>query len=160
MEKFNLNDFRMGYVIIYGKGDDWFSNAIEKAQLQKGLTAEQAKFTHVEISDGDQHSVYIRPPVSSVVDIRKAHGGRYIRLLRPKSYNTDTLERKRLKVAYMSATQANLRYDFWGIVKFKIPFMFHEAKAFFCSEGCVTAIQTQYPDYMDGIEPYKVMPGH
>lgn len=161
MANLPLEFFKMGYVLLYRntKGD-WMSNAIEKAQRDKGLSKEQAQYTHVEISGGDEHSIYIRPPHSGVIDIRKAHAGRYIRLLRPKVYDIDPLERKRLKVAYMSATQANLRYDWAGIAKFLIPFMFHEAKAFFCSEGCATAIQHQFPQYMDSVEPYKVMPGH
>src|SRR3990167_5998966 len=160
---FSLDFFKIGYVIAFkmGEKDKYFGKLIYKEQKKHGFDDESAEYTHVGISSGDEHYVNIAPPESRLVNILEYHKGRYIKIIKPKVYNDDLTERKRLKVALIyNAEAANRKYDVFGIIKFKIPFMFHKEKEFFCSEGCAYAIQHQFPDYLNGLPPYQTMPAN
>lgn len=176
----NKDYFKIGYVLAYKRHpkDKVFGKLIESEQLKRGFTKEQSEFTHVEISSGDFHSVNIAPPKARLIDITEAHKGRVVRIYRPKIYDTDTpyllepyishptspfdprrVERKRLKVALIyNAIAANKIYDGLGVLKFKIPFLFHLKRAYFCSEGVANSIKVIFPDFFKDKESYTFMP--
>ena len=157
MSEFNLDLFKMGYIIIYKSGAGKFGRAIVEAQLAAEFSPDEAGYTHSEVSGGGKHSVNIAPPLSKLVDITKKHKGRYIKLLR---YKNDDYEKKgRYKVAYFSATLANLGYDIRGVLKFMFKWVGNDNRLFFCSEGVAYSLQKVYPSAL-GKKPAKVMPAH
>lgn len=157
-EPFKLELFRMGYIIQYKNSGGFIGNSIEKEQKRRGFNDRDASFTHVEISGGDQHSINIRPPKAIPIEITKAHAGRFIRLIKYKEYNDDPHERLRIKVAYFSAQLCHRGYDWLGVIKFLIPFIYHKKFLFFCSEGVAWALKKVYPLALIGIPSYETMP--
>jgi len=157
MSKFNIDLFKMGYIILYKSGQGKFGKAIVKAQIKKGFNQSEAEYTHSEISGGGKHSVNIAPPISKLVNILEKHKGRYAILLRYK--NEDYEKKGRYKVAYFSATLANLGYDIRGVLKFIFKWIGNDNRLFFCSEGVAFSLQKVYPKAL-GIKPAKVMPAH
>ncbi len=154
----NKEMFKMGYFIQYaGSEGDFTQKEIMKAQLRMGHDPLDASFTHIEVSGGDWDAVAINPPKAKCIDIRVVHGGRRFRLYKYKGYDKDPMDRNRLKVAYFSATLCNLAYDWFGVVKFKLPFIFHIKNQFFCSEGAAWSLQKVYPEAF-GMEPHQIMP--
>jgi hypothetical protein len=157
----NKDDFKIGYVLAYKRHpkDKVFGKLIESEQLKRGFTKEQSEFTHVEISSGDFHSVNIAPPKARLIDITEAHKGRVVRIYRPKIYDADTSERKRLKVALIyNAIASNNIYDGLGVLKFKIPFLFHLKRAYFCSEGVADSIKVIFQKFFENDASYTFMP--
>lgn len=143
MNKFNLNIPRMGYFILVKRlKGDWFGNQIYKKQLQLGVCEEDANLCHVEVSLGGQYSVCIAPPKTRIVDITKRYRGREIVITK---YRADDYDIKRYKVAVWAASLCNLGYDWLGVVRFKLSFLFHWLNKFFCSEGSLWALQKEYP---------------
>lgn len=157
--KFDLDLFKMGDFILYESDGKFVGRNIEKTQRQKHFSKEDAKFIHVECSGGGPRSVYIRAPKSKAVDIRKAHAGRNIKIVRYTGY-TEENRHLRYKVAYNSALLCNLPYDWFGVLKFKIPFLFQKKNVPFCSEGCIWAHRELFPDTLEGLEDHEVMPAH
>lgn len=158
--KIDWDLFKIGYVLVYKRHpkDKIFGVQIKKEQLKRGFTEEQSDFTHVELSSGDKHSVNIAPPRGRLIDISEVHKDRTVRIYCPNIYDNDPTERERLKVALIyNALTANRLYDGLGVLKFKIPFMFHLKKEFFCSEGVAFALQHRFPMVL-GKEPYNIMP--
>lgn len=156
-----LTDIKIGDVLVYKKHpkDKLFGTQIIREQKRRGFSDDAASFTHVELSSGDYHAVNIAPPKARLVDITKAHKGRVIRVMRPKVYALDKSDRNRLKAALIyNALSANQFYDWKGVIKFKIPFMFHSAREFFCSEGVSFAIQQFFPSFKARLKPYQIMP--
>ena len=156
--KFNLDIPRMGYFILYRHNGDMFGKAIEKRQILAGITSENAKYSHIEVSGGGEYSVNISPPVSKLVKITEVHKGRHIRIVRYK--NEDYEAKGRYKVAYFSATLCNKGYDIPGILSFLFRWIKQNNRLFFCSEGATWALQKEYPNAFGGIEPNKIMPAH
>ena len=153
---FNLDIFKMGYIILYRNDKSLFGNLIVKRQLLAGFSPEDAQFTHCEISGGSEFSINISPPISKLVKINEVHKGRYVRLVRYKGYNEDG---KRYKVAYFSATLCNKGYDIPGILAFLFKWIKHNNRLYFCSEGGLWALQMVFPGIL-GIKPEECMPAH
>lgn len=159
--KFNLSPFKMGYFIQYAKiKGDKFGKQIEQEQLKRGYDAEDAQMVHCEVSGGGKYSTNIRPPKTTLVEFPKVHKGRFCRVTKFKMYDHDPSDRVRLKVAYFSATLCNLSYDWMGVLKFKMPWVFHSKRRYFCAEGCAWALSMAYlkvPDVHVGA-PHLWMP--
>ncbi len=152
-----LDKFRMGYFILYRNDKSLFGNAIAKRQLLAGFSPESSQYTHIEISGGEIHSINISPPISKLVDITKAHKGRYACLVKYKGYNEDG---KRYKVAYFSATLCNKGYDIPGILSFLFKWIKHNNRLYFCSEGAAWALSMVFPKVFGDLTPDKTMPAH
>ena len=155
---FNLDTFRMGYFILYPSDGSKFGKAIERAQLKEGFTPKQAEITHIEVSLGGQHSVAVVPPFAKVVDITKQYPGREVEVIRYKNHEYES--RKRYKVAAWAASNCNLPYDIFGLIRFKLPFMFQCKRMFFCSENALWALQKDFKGALNGMAPEDCMPAH
>jgi hypothetical protein len=153
----NLDIMKMGYIILFKTDNSYFARKIQREQLKRGLKPSQSVWTHAGISGGGQWLVEVSPPKSRVVDIRKRHRGRYIKVLCLK--DTEYKERKRYKIAFWAASLCNLKYDWFGILKFRLKWLFHFKSRFFCSENTLWSIQKEYPGAF-GMKPHKAMPGH
>ena len=153
----DLNIPKMGYIILFKTDNSFFARLIEKEQIKRGLSPLQALWTHAGISGGGQWLVEVSPPQSRVVDIRERHKGRYIKILCLK--DAEYKDRKRYKIAFWAASLSNLKYDWFGILKFRLKWIFHFKSRFFCSENVAWAIEKEYPNAF-GMKSYKMMPGH
>ena len=142
MNKFNPDDFKMGYFLIYKNTGGIFGNLICKKQQQAGFTDEESRYVHVEVSLGGVHSINVSPPKSRLIDITKVHKGRYIKLVKYKEYGSDN---KRYKVAVFAASLNNLGYDIWGIASFLFRFIKQNNRLYFCSESAAESLQRVYP---------------
>ena len=151
-----LEIFKMGYFILYHSDNSLFSKAIVKRQQLAGFNSHDAQVTHVEVSGGERHSINISPPISKLVDITKAHKGRYAYLVRYRGYSDDG---KRYKVAYFSASLCNKGYDIRGILAFLFRWIKQCNRLYFCSEGALWALQMVFPGVLS-ITPDKCMPAH
>jgi len=156
-----LDLFKMGYVILYRNNGNLFGNAITKRQLAAGFGREEAEYTHVEISGGEEYSINISPPISKLVKITEAHKGRYVKVMCLK--NDEFENGKRYKVAYFSAALcANKPYDILGVLSFLSflgKWIKQDNRLYFCSEGALTAFQKVFPNLME-MKPEKCMPAH
>lgn len=156
-----LDTFKMGDVILYKNDRSLFGNAIAKRQRLAGFSAEEAEYTHVEISGGEKHSINVSPPRSQLIDITKTHAGKYVKLMRFD--NQEFNERLRYKVAYFSAALcANKPYDVAGILaflSFLSKWIKQNNRLYFCSEGALTAFQMVFSNLL-GILPSDCMPAH
>ena len=170
--KFNIEDFKMGDLIVYKHEDThwfkgFFGNAIVRKQLNMGFIPAHAQYSHTEICGGgiykDNQRVGIRSvrvalPRSKVVDILKAHKGRYITVFRHIGYKTDNTAR--YKVAYTSALLNNLAYDKRGVVAFTLSFIKQDNRLYFCSEHTAYALRSEFPKTFNNIPNAKIMPAH
>ena len=149
----------MGYIIMVRNAGGWFGNMIEKKQKQVGFDPEDAKYTHVEVSSGGPDSIRIAPPKTIAIDITKTYKGRFIRIVRYKDY---TLEgRERCKVACFFASLCNMKYDVTGVLSFMsflLKWLRKNNRLYFCSEGCLWALQKEYPKALNGMNPNECMP--
>ena len=160
-QQFSPELFQMGYIIQYRwNPNNFIHKRIQRAQLRAGFSPEESSFVHVEVSGGGFDSTYINPPKTKGVDIRLAHGGRYIRVMKYCEYDGDYQDRKRLKVAYFSGQLCNLKYDVKGLFNFYFPFLSNNKRKYFCSEGCLWALQKPFPNAVHGLDPYRCMPAH
>lgn len=155
---FNVDIFRMGYIIAYMNRGDWIGNMIVNRQVKEGFDSNCSQITHIEISGGGIHSINVSPPRARLVEITKVHRGRYAYLLRYK--NDDYEKRGRYKVAYFSATLNNQGYDIPGILSFLSKWIKQNNRLWFCSEGALWALQTVYSEAMDYLPPEYCMPAH
>ena len=130
---------------------------IEKQQKKDGFIEDHARFVHVEVSLGGSNSVNVAPPKTRIIDFREVHTGRYLKIVRFKDNEYEV--RKRYKVGVWGASLCNLPYDFMGVLKFKIPWLFHSKGLYFCSEAALSALQKEFPG-ATGIKPYQCMPAH
>ena len=157
-KEFSLAFLKMGDVIQYQNDGSKFGNSIQAKQIKEGFILEDSQYTHVEISGGKRHSINISPPRSKLVDITKAHKGRYIRIVRYD--NEDFKKGLRYKVAYFSASLANLGYDLKGIIAFISFFkkwIKQNNRLYFCSEGCAESFKRVFPEIWD-TTPDKIYP--
>lgn len=168
MDRITLDDLKMGHFCLFRYDREklrlpfanFFSERIYKHQLGMGFTDEQARYTHVEILGGGPYSLKIAPPKSSAIDDFDVHyQGRHVKILTLNSEKYPEYEEKyRYKIAYFYARLANLPYDKRGILSFWFKFIKEDFRYFFCSEACSWAAQKQFPDFMDGLDPSKVVP--
>ena len=150
----NLNKFKRGYFILWGNEGGVVGDNIEKEQLKRGYSARDSKFVHIDVSGGRELSVRVNPPKTKVVDIRKEYPGRSYLVVAYKNYN----DYARRDVAFWASSNCNLKYDFLGVLKFKIPFLWHKSKLFFCSENALWALQKEYPEALNALNPHNCMP--
>jgi hypothetical protein len=156
MEKLNPNIPKMGYIWLYANTGDLFGNLIERTQRKNGY-GDWSKWVHAEISLGGWNSVNTMPPKTQPIDIRIDHPHREALLFRLDYPDYET--RKRYKIATWAVENlVGKHYDWWGIARFKIPWLFHEKDAYFCSEGCVNDIQREHPNYLGAAKPENISP--
>jgi len=156
-KSFSLDVPRMGYFLVYKSEGSFFSNQIVKKQLRSGFTPKQARVSHVEVSGGGQNSINTSPPRSKLIDITKAHKGRYVYIMKYRDEAYDI--HGRYKVAYFSATLNNVGYDILGALRFVFKWIKQNNRLFFCSEGALWSLQRQYANALN-IEPKDTMPAH
>lgn len=162
-EPFCLSIPKMGYFILYRHERGLIGDIIKKRQLQAGFSEEDASYTHVEVSGGGQHSIFVGLPKSRPVDIRKKHKGEYARIVTYVGYMDYECRigyHKRYKVAYWSATMNNIGYDVLGVASFMCNIIKQDKKKYFCSENALEALQNEYPDALGGMKPSECMPAH
>ena len=145
----------MGYFILVKNKGSWLGNSIERHQLKMKFAPEAACYTHVEVSGGGAYSVRVAPPKTKIINILKTYNGRYIKIERFK--NEDYERKGRYKVAFWAASHCNLAYDWFGVLRFKIKWLFHFARNYFCSENSLWALQKEFPRAL-GIKPKDCMP--
>lgn len=156
IKEFDLNRFKMGYVLAYKSNGSFFSEMIVNKQYQEGYPLKQSQIVHIEISGGRRHSINIAPPISKLVDITKKHKGQYVYLLKYKNKHYE--EKGRYKVAYFSATLCNRGYDIPGILRFLFKWIKQSNRLWFCSEGALWSLQKVYPETLNGSDPSQCMP--
>jgi len=141
----DLNRFRMGYFILFKSDGGFISKQIEKEQLKAGFVKDEACWTHIEICG-------VIAPKTKVVDFRKRHKGRTIRLVR---YKNGLYERKkRYKVAFWASSKCNLSYDWLGVLAFRFSWLFKQSKRlFFCVELALWSLQKECSRALGGIAP-------
>jgi hypothetical protein len=152
-----LDAAKMGYFLVYKGNKDIFGRGIKAEQIKRGFTPEQAEYSHVEVSGGGPRSVRVNPGTIRPIDIRKEYAGRYVKIVRYVGY--PEVGAQRHKVAYCSATLCNLKYDFWGVLRFKIPWLMSFSGKWFCSEAALWSLQQEFPGAL-GIKPVDCMPAH
>ncbi len=156
-KKFSLDIPRMGYFILFRHERGFLGNQIMRIQRKKGFTREHARYTHVGVSGGGQWMVQVSPPRIRVIDITKVYKNKYIRIV---SYKNEMFDKKRYKVSFWAATHSNLGYDWFGVLRFKLKFLFHQKRMFFCSESSMEALQKEFPKAMRAMKPQNCMPAH
>jgi len=155
MSQLSLDTPKMGYFMLFKHPGDFIGRQIEKEQAKRGFSPENACFTHIGVSGGGQWMVQVSAPAIKVVDITKVFKDRHIRIVR---YRTPDYEgRKGAKVAFWSSSKCNLRYDWFGVLRFKFTLLIQWAWRQFCSENCAWALQKEYPEAL-GKVPADCMP--
>jgi len=161
MQSFTLDVPRMGYIVLVERaGKDLIGGAIEKQQLAAGFGSQHAKYTHVVISGGCNskcdkvYIVNIQPPKARLRDLLEAFAGRNIKVMRFKA------DADYSRIAYFAATLCDRPYDWLGVLKFKLGFLFQVKEKFFCSEGSAWAIRMEVPGFYGALPDYKIMPAH
>ncbi len=155
----DLNRTKMGYFILYQNNGGWTGNGIEDKQIDSGFSRDKAKYVHVDVSCGGQYAVRVNPPRTQLIDVTKTYPkGRKFCVVR---YKNDLYQKKRrYKVAVWAASHCNLRYDFFGVIKFRLPWLFHRKSLYFCSENTLWALQKEHPEALKGLKPHECMPAH
>jgi len=157
MSKFDLDTLKMGYIIRYKNDGSMFGNAIQNKQIAEGFSLDDSQYIHVEVSGGGPDSVNISFPKAKDIDIRKAHKGREIQIL--KYDNPDFLiYNKRYKIAYFNARLCNKGYDVGGIFSFIFKWIKQSNRNYFCSEGCAWSFQKVFPDIFGDKTADKIYP--
>ena len=152
--EFSLTNCKIGYAIVYRHSGGLFGDLIVKKQQASGFDPKHAEYTHVEISLGGKHTINISPPKSKLCDITKTHKGRYIKIVKYKVSNYNI---KRYKVGCLYSSLNNSGYDIPGILSFLFKWIKNSNRLYFCSEGCLTALQMVYPDAFQ-MKPGACMP--
>lgn len=125
--------------------------------MKRGFKEEDAEYTHGAVSCGGQWIMEVSPPRSKVIDIRKKYRGSYIKILR--FMNEEYEEKGRYKIALWAVTQSNLRYDWFGVLRFKLGIFWQWRGRPFCSENMLFAMKWEYPRFTV-LLPHECMPAH
>ena len=153
--KFSVNLLRTGYFMVYENSGGKFGNMIEKHQLKEGYRPDHAKYVHVDVLGPREWAIRVNPPKAKTVDIVKKYKGRRAAMVR---YRVGNYDRKRQYVAWWAVSNNNLRYDFAGVVKFKVGWVWHKKNLYFCSENAAWALQQEYPKAFKMAKPHTIMP--
>lgn len=153
--KLSLDILKEGNVVVFKGDNSLICRLIKKAQRRAHFMREDAEYTHVAIVGPKWFIIDVAMPRTKVIDMRDKYKGRYIKVL---EYKADNYEDVRKEIAFWSATKNNLTYDKWGVIKFRIKFLFHKLNQYFCSENCTYAFQKLYPKFLNGTLPHKTMP--
>lgn len=157
--EFSLDNLRMGHFALYESTGQWVHRKIEKQQLKSGIDPEAAKFVHIDVLGGGPFAVRVNPPRTKVIDVRQQYAGHTMAVVRYKGEEFD--ERLRYKVAFWAATHCNLRYDYLGVLRFRLGSWFAQRRStYFCSENAAWALQKEFPNALKGMKPEDVMPAH
>ena len=156
--KINFNRFRMGHFILWQTQSGFVSDNITKHQLKMGFSEEASKYTHIDVSGGGPFVVCVAPPKTEIVDIRERYPeGMKFAVVRYK--NDAYKKKKRYKVAFWASSNCNRKYDWFGVLKFKLKnFIYHKKNMFFCSENALWALQKGFPNVFGGMKPHECMP--
>lgn len=145
MSSFNLDNFKIGYFILYSNDGKFYGNLIEKQQIKEGYSRQHARFTHIEIALGGPYSINaIFPTIKINDDLVNKHRGRYIKILRPTIEGYDT---KRKNVAIHCLKRVNKLYGLgilWFLFNRKFKNNFLSVIGDFCSELAGYGIWKQY----------------
>lgn len=152
---FSINILRTGYFMLYRSNGGLFSNLIESHQKDMGYPKELAKFIHVDVLGPQNYAIRVMPPKAKVVDICETYKGSFAVML---SYDAYNYEQNRDKVAWWAVSNNNKHYDWLGVAKFKLPFLFHKKNLPFCSENAIEALKKQYPVDVKISKPYLIPP--
>lgn len=140
----DLSNFKTGYFILYKNPGTVFRNLIEKYQLKEGFSKEDSKYTHVEISLGQNHAINARIPKIILTEICSFHKGKYVKIVRHKNRH---FHRKRKDVAIECAKKLNTYYGLgvvWFVIKDAVKRNIFSAFGDFCSELCGYGIVKAY----------------
>ena len=154
----NLDDLKMGYFAVYLIDNSIFAKLIMEEQLRRGFSLMDAGYTHVDVLGGGPYAVRVSPPFTKVVDIRKVYPNLYVKIMRYK--NEEYELKKRYKVAFWAASHSNLKYDWLGVIRFRLKFLWHGQGSWFCSENAAWALQKEYAQALGALYPEKAMPAH
>ena len=160
---FSIDLLRIGYVIAVKydrkKKFNLISDGIFQRQLWQGFNSDDACFTHVAISSGDNYLVNVSPPKAKLVKFMDEFKGKYIKILKYSGTDFERLVRYKVGCIY-NAIASNLGYDWMGVLSFILPAIKQVKSKPFCSEACAQAFKVFYPFIFGGIEPSKVMPAN
>jgi len=149
-----LDKFKMGYFILWKNTGSLIGNQIERTQKKMGYLTNASQYVHIDVSGGGPYAVRVNPPRSKVVNILEYYEGREFAVIRFKG---DEFNYKRYKVAFWAATHCNLMYDYWGVARFKIPFILNRKRLYFCSENALWSLQKEFP-HATSLNPKECMP--
>lgn len=151
---FDLDIPKMGHFILYkGKGK-FLHRQIEKQQLKEGFLPEHTEYVHIEVLGGGQYSVDPSLPKVKVIDLTKKHKNKEACIVK---YIAPDYHTQRYKVAFWAASNVNLKYDLWGVIRLKFWFIPSGKMKFFCSENSLFALQKEYPLALSK-QPYDCYP--
>lgn len=156
-DEFNLDIPRMGNFILFRHEKGWLGDLIYKTQKGHGFSDADSMYTHIGVSGGGQYMVDVKPPKTIVTDILIEHKGRYVKII---EFIDPGYVIKRYKIAFWAATLSNLAYDWWGVLKFRIGFLWHQKNQFFCSENACWALRKEFSWALREVEAHKCMPAH
>lgn len=154
--KFDINKLRTGHFILYKNGGGLVGDAIEKHQLQSGMPKDRAKYIHIDVLGPRQYAIRVNPPRAKVVDVCKHYRGSYACIVKYKAQDYDS---RRQYVAWWAVSNNHLKYDWMGVLKFKIGWIWHKKNLFFCSENAAWALKKEYPNAFKGLKSHQIMPG-
>ena len=154
---FDIGILRTGHFVVYKNKGGFFTDLIEKYQIEQGIDPEHAKFVHVDVLGPRQWAIRVNPPRAKIVEIDKYYKGREAIVVKYKDLLFDS---RRQYVAWWAVSHNNLDYDYLGILKFKLRWLFHRKDLFFCSENSATALRKEFPEAFKGMEPFTVLPAH
>lgn len=160
---FRIDLLRIGYVIAVKydrkKHFDLVSDWIFQRQLWQGFNSDDACFTHVAISSGENYLVNVSPPKAKLVKFLDEFKGEYVKILKCSGMDFERLIRYKVGCVY-NAIASNLGYDWLGVLSFVFPFIKQIKGKPFCSEACSQAFKVFYPDIFMGLPPSKIMPAN
>lgn len=164
---FSIELLKTGFFMLYENDGSKFGNLIQNEQRILGIPLPHAKYTHVDILGPRQWAISVNPPRASLVEIDVKQRGRRAAMFR---YLAPDYEVRRKYVAWWAATLNGKMYDWFGIAKFKIKFLFHQKRWKFCSEGAADSLRMEYPFSMQDpefypnsgkiIPSYRIVPAH
>jgi hypothetical protein len=159
--KFDPDMFKMGYFIVYKGDNSLLARQIWLEQMEEGHNEDNARYSHVECSGGEFDSVSVNFPKAKLIDIRKIHGGSYVKLVK---FNAPDYDIKRYKVAYFSMSDIGKTYAWWSLLWWTVKdwAIFRKflkkrllPAGIFCSFSCAKALDAEYMMYK---EPSYYMP--
>ena len=146
-----------GCFMLYKNMGGFFGDMIEKHQIRMGIAPERARYVHIDVLGPRQWAIRVNPPRSEVVDVFKRYRGVSACMVRYKAPDYDIGRRY---VAWWAVSHNNLRYDYLGVLKFKLGWLFHRKNLYFCSENAAWALRQEYPTAFKGLQTHTIMPGH
>lgn len=156
-QKFDIKNLRTGHFVLYKSTGDFFNKLISDHQTKMGLPKEHCQYTHVDVLGPRQWAIRVNPPKAKKVEIDKYYKGREAIIVK---YRHEDFDKRRQYVAWWAATHNNLTYDYLGVLKFKIGWIWHKKNLYFCSENAAWALRQEFPEALKNIPEFSIMPAH